>query len=110
MDLGYSLFIKRLEEKANDLGKSVIKADKWFASSKTCSTCGYVYKDLALSEREWICPNCGTHHLRDMNAGQNLRNYGLDLIFNTGLDKSVEPLEVSTLVEPEKKEALRSLA
>lgn len=110
MDLGYSLFIKRLEEKANDLGKFVIKADKWFASSKTCSTCGYVYKDLALSEREWICPNCGTHHLRDMNAGQNLRNYGLNLIFNTGLDKSVEPLEVSALVEPEKKEALRSLA
>jgi putative transposase len=55
----------------------LIEADKWFASSKTCSFCGFVKKDLILQEREWDCPNCGKHHNRDHNAGINLKNYGL---------------------------------
>jgi putative transposase len=59
------------------LGKQVIIADKWFASSKTCSTCGYVKKDLTLDERDWVCPKCQTHHHRDINAAVNLKNYGI---------------------------------
>jgi transposase len=56
--------------------KIFIEADKWFASSKTCSLCGFK-KDLLLQEREWDCPNCGKHHDRDHNAGINLKNYSL---------------------------------
>ena len=51
-----------------------MEADKWFASSKTCNICGYVNKDLAVSERNWICPRCRTEHQRDMNAAKNLKN------------------------------------
>jgi putative transposase len=77
MDLGYSRFISQLKYKSLWNGKILIEADKWFASSKLCSKCGYKKSDLQLSEREWICPNCETKHIRDHNAGRNLVNYGL---------------------------------
>lgn len=77
MDLGYSEFVRQLQYKALWNNKTLIEADKWFASSKTCSFCGFVKKDLLLQEREWDCPNCYSHHNRDKNAGINLKNYGL---------------------------------
>lgn len=80
MDLGYSSFINKLQYKALWNDKILIKANKWFASSKTCSTCGYVNKNLLLQERKWECPNCGTILDRDQNAGQNLLNYGLNFL------------------------------
>ena len=46
--------------------------DRWYPSSKTCSDCGYILSVLALSEREWICPACGSVHDRDHNAAVNL--------------------------------------
>ena len=104
MDLGYSQFIKRLQDKAIDNGKLVIKADKWFASSKICSNCGYVYKDLKLSDKEWDCPICVSHHLRDMNAGQNLKEYGLSVILDSGREPTSVPLEMSASAESEKEE------
>ena len=114
MDLGYSMFVKRLEDKAKLQGKLVIKADKWYASSKTCSKCGYVYKELKLSEREWTCPECGEHHYRDHNAGQNLITYGfnilLSMINTSGLVQSEELVEMSELSESMKQEAVESLA
>lgn len=73
-DLGWYMFTQRLKTKADEKGKAIIEADKWFASSKTCSKCGYVKKDLVISERTWICPQCGTEHLRDQNAAINLMN------------------------------------
>jgi putative transposase len=80
MDLGYSEFVKQLQYKSLWNNKLLIEADKWFASSKLCSKCGYKKSDLLLSDREWICPNCNTHHFRDMNAGQNLVNYGKNIL------------------------------
>lgn len=46
-------------------------------SSKTCGKCGYVHKGLKLSERSWICPDCGTRHDRDYNAACNIKEFGL---------------------------------
>jgi putative transposase len=54
-----------------------IQVDRWFPSSKLCSDCGYRNNDLSLSAREWRCPDCGTHHDRDINAAENLRIEGL---------------------------------
>ena len=76
MDTGYSLFVKRLQDKAEELGKEIVLADKWFASSKTCHTCGYINKSLLLQEREWQCPMCNTNHNRDINAAKNLEAVG----------------------------------
>lgn len=64
-DLGWNYFVNRLKAKAEKQCKIVIEADKWFASSKTCNICGYVNKDLTISNRSWLCPRCGTEHHRD---------------------------------------------
>jgi putative transposase len=53
-------------------GGTLIVADRWFASSKTCSECGAVKARLALSERGWTCTTCGTVLDRDVNAAVNL--------------------------------------
>lgn len=88
-DLGWCYFVKRLKVKAEEQGKIVIEANRWFASSKTCNICGYVNKDLSISDRSWICPNCGTEHNRDENAAMNLKNVALK-IFTEGSSGSAE--------------------
>ena len=72
-DLGWYTFVQRLKTKAQEQGKIVIEADKWFASSKTCNVCGYINRDLTISDRIWICPRCGKEHNRDQNAAINLK-------------------------------------
>ena len=72
-DLGWYTFVNRLKTKAEEQGKVVIEANRWFASSKTCNVCGYVNKDLTISDRSWICPHCGTEHNRDQNSAINLK-------------------------------------
>ena len=71
-ELGFYTFKSTLKNKAILNNKFVIDVDRWLASSKTCHCCGYVYKNLTLGEREWICPACGEHHDRDMNAAKNI--------------------------------------
>lgn len=74
-DTSLATFVARLEAKGEDYDCEVIKADRYFPSSKLCSCCGWKYENLKLSEREWTCPECGTHHIRDLNAAINLKNY-----------------------------------
>ena len=71
-ELGFYTFKNTLKNKAMMNDKFVIEVDRWFASSKTCHKCGYVYKGLTLGEREWTCPICGEHHNRDLNAAMNI--------------------------------------
>ena len=74
-DTSWGTFVARLQAKGKDYNCEVIKADRYFPSSQLCSKCGFQYKSLKLSEREWTCSCCGTHHLRDVNAAINLKNY-----------------------------------
>ena len=62
-------------------GKEFRQVDQFYASSKICSCCGTVHKDIvnSLSVREWICPDCGTHHDRDVNAATNILNQALSV-------------------------------
>ena len=78
MDLGWGGFVKWLEVECRRYDTHLQKADKWFASSKTCNHCGYVNKYLMLKDRDWVCPVCGMHHDRDRNAANNLRDYFLN--------------------------------
>lgn len=66
---------RQLEYKCKWYGVELVVADRFFPSSKTCSVCGHVYKELKLSEREWTCAACGVVHSRDLNAAINLKNY-----------------------------------
>lgn len=74
-DTSWGMFVSKLQTKGKDYNCEVIKADRYFPSSQLCSYCGYQYHELKLSERAWTCPSCKTHHIRDVNAAINLKNY-----------------------------------
>jgi putative transposase len=76
-DSGFRKFLNYLEYKADWYGRTLIVVDRFYPSSKLCSVCGYRHKELKLSDRYWNCPNCGTHHDRDINASINLYKVGL---------------------------------
>ena len=73
-DMGFFEFRRQLEYKAAMRGGRVVVADRFYASSKTCSACGHRLETLPLSVREWSCPSCGVVHDRDVNAAVNLKN------------------------------------
>ena len=74
-DTSWAMFVSRLQAKGEEYNCKVIKADRYFPSSQLCNVCGFQYKGLKLSERTWICPKCGTNHIRDVNAAINLMRY-----------------------------------
>ncbi|WP_039016214.1 RNA-guided endonuclease InsQ/TnpB family protein, partial [Cupriavidus sp. IDO] len=71
-DMSFFELRRQLEYKAAMRGGELVVADRFYASSKTCSTCGHTLGILALAVREWTCPACGTIHDRDINAAVNL--------------------------------------
>ena len=71
-EVGFSKFKQILSTKALANGKEVISVDMFYPSSKTCSVCWYKKQDLKLSDRSWVCPQCGTKHDRDINAAVNI--------------------------------------
>ncbi len=78
-DVSWSAFVTKLEYKAKWFGRTIIKVDRWFPSSKLCSTPGCDYKatSMPLDTRKWICPYCHINHDRDINASINILREGL---------------------------------
>ena len=80
-DNGWGMFVTFLQYKLEEMGKKLVKVDKFFASSQTCHVCGYKnIKTKNLSVRVWDCPECGTHHDRDVNAAINIKNEGMRIV------------------------------
>ena len=92
-DCGYGIFVNRLIQKGEEQGTSVIKVDRYFPSSQLCHCCGYQNHNLKLSDREWTCPNCGEHHIRDVNASINLKNEALNIRMRRAEFKPMESVE-----------------
>jgi len=75
-DAGWSTLITKLEYKAKQEGKHLVKIDQWFPSTKTCSCCGLKQAEMSLKIRSWVC-SCGAIHDRDINAARNIRQQGI---------------------------------
>ena len=76
-EASWAEFRDMVEYKANWYGRDFRVIDRWFPSSQLCSECGHVDGRKALSVRQWVCPECGTHHDRDVNAAKNILAAGL---------------------------------
>jgi putative transposase len=71
-DVGWSEFVSLLSYKADWYGRTLVKIDRWYPSSKRCFDCGHLLDSLTLDVREWTCPECGVSHDRDINAANNI--------------------------------------
>jgi len=84
----YSL-IQKLDYKAKQQGKHLVKIDQWFASTKTCAGCGHKVEQMPLTVRTWDCPHCGTQGIdRDINAALNIKHQGIIQLKAEGLSVS----------------------
>lgn len=81
-ELSLNHFKEMLKYKAEWQGRYIVEIDRFYPSSKLCSCCGYKNVELMLKDREWTCPECKTHHDRDLNAAINIRNEGQRIIKN----------------------------
>jgi putative transposase len=94
-DVGWGYFGNFIKYKSEWYGKTKVEIDRFFPSSQVCSECGYRKTDLKLSDREWVCIECGCVHDRDVNAAKNIKNQGLQMSVS-GIDsdskrKQLEP-------------------
>lgn len=82
-DASMGSVLQMLKYKADWHNKSIVAINQWTPSSKRYSYCGYIKPKLTLETREWICPKCGEHHDRDINAVRNILHYALITYNNT---------------------------
>jgi len=100
-DVSWGSLVSMLKYKAAWHNRQVIVIDRWYPSSKTCSSCYHLMSSLDLHLREWTCPACGTHHDRDVNAAKNILRYGLNILSSgqgTGSDVKQKPEEAPGLL------------
>jgi putative transposase len=95
-DAGWSTFVSMLEYKAEWYGKNILRIGRFDPSSKLCSVCGEINKELTLKDREWTCKCCGSVLDRDVNAAINIKNFALKNCLS-GTDRKIRN-ELPTLV------------
>jgi len=78
--MGFFEFRRQLEYKAERRGGLVLVAGRWFPSSKSCSAWGRVQETLPLTIRQWVCPECGSIHDREVNGAKNIMTHGLAVL------------------------------
>lgn len=85
-DVSWYEITRQLNYKSDWYGRTYVKIDRFYASSQTCSCCGYKNPDVKnLNVRKWICPKCGTFHDRDINASDNILTEGKRIAIANGL-------------------------
>ena len=105
-DASWGNFVTLLQYKCDWYGKELVKVNRFYPSSKTCSECGWINQDLNLSMRHWTCKSCGVIHDRDVNASRNILKEGLKIISAGTVDfKGGEEIRPTLLAYSEKPEA-----
>ncbi len=77
-DLAFGQFVEILKFKCFKHTREFRQVGQWTATTKPCSDCGHQNENLTLSDRQWTCPNCGSHHDRDVNAARNILRAACD--------------------------------
>lgn len=95
LDFSFSEFLSNLEWKCFKENKHFVKIDRWFPSSKLCSGCGQIKQDLKLSDRQYVC-ECGLNIDRDINASINIKNSGLNILKEKGINLLKNSTELNT--------------
>ena len=98
-DASFGTLVSMLKYKAHWHNRQIVEIGRFFPSSKTCHCCGYIKKDLTLNDREWICPKCGIHHNRDVNASINIKNEGLRILDKSTVEVTETGVKIPMLVE-----------
>jgi putative transposase len=80
LDAAFGELLRQVEYKARWSSKHFVQVGRFFPSTKLCSGCGYKNDSLSLSDREWTCPACATHHMRDFNSAKNVKSEGLKIV------------------------------
>ena len=88
--VAFNEIVRQLEYKCKWYGRSFVKVGRWYASSKICHKCSHKYSELALAEREWVCPHCGAAIDRDFNASENILDEGLRILSGCGEQSDVK--------------------
>lgn len=96
-DASFSMFRNQLEYKCRWYGKELIVIDRFYPSSKTCSRCGWKNKDLKLSDRTFVCKDCGLEIDRDLNAAINIQAVGVDAAIRTQSSRAAGCVEASKM-------------
>lgn len=105
-EMNFGEFRRMLEYKANWYNRKIVFVDRFYPSSKTCNNCGYINKELRLSDRQWICPQCGNMVERDYNAALNILDEGLRIIGSSTTEFTL--VENPTMDDPIRNDLLKS--
>lgn len=89
-DVSWSKFIDMLKYKSEWDERKLVQIDRFYPSSKSCSECHYINDNLTLSDREWTCPSCNTHHDRDINAAKNILTQGINILSGCGTQSDIK--------------------
>ena len=108
-DIAIGRFNERIEQKAEWYGVNILRIGRFEPSSKMCF-CGYVYKDLKLSQRVWTCPSCGRRNQRDLLAAQNIKAFAFNKRNNTAGTAEIHACGDMNPVRDSAQEAHKSLA
>jgi putative transposase len=100
-DASWSSLVSMIAYKSNWYGRSFHKIDRWYPSSKTCSSCGHKETNMGLHVRDWKCPSCGTEHDRDLNAAVNILHKGLDDLYGFKTSEELSDYRRGEDIRPE---------
>lgn len=110
-DVAWGTLVNLLDYKCQWNNRELVVIDRFYPSSKTCSSCSHLMSEMPLNIREWTCPSCGTVHDRDVNAAKNVLIQGLNILSGCGTQSDVKQKqqEASSIEESVSAENLKSL-
>ena len=80
LDAAFGELLRQIKYKSLWNSQHFVQVDRFFPSTQLCSACGYQNRSLSLSHRQWSCPACATHHMRDFNSAKNVKIEGLRIV------------------------------